>query len=368
MSKWTKRELEEVLEKIRETGFDFVSFTRPLIPEADQKNVEIFIRKGFPGEMKWFAERQNIRIGWENLGFSVGSVFVFGSVYCPTEEDRNKMGEWQNLVSKYAWGMDYHSVLRERSKGILEWLRSRFPESKFRQSSDSLPIAEKVLGREAKLGWIGKNTLLIHPEFGSYFFIGIFLSDRKLGEEIPSDPTEIPGAEKWGIFGDTNRCGTCRACMDACPTGAIFEEYKMDPRLCLSYQTIESKSEHLPQEFDFGTHVYGCDICQDVCPWNRVKAKKKGVVRAFSEFSPIPVFQETVPGDWIGMEGQNPTGNRRLVQNQIEKSVSQSDRESKESGPPAEEEFVRYFQSSAIGRIGAGRWIRNLRRVFSQFE
>ena len=166
-------------------------------------------------------------------------------------------------VARYARGIDYHRVMWDRLDELLRWVRSeRGDDVKGRAYVDTGPILERDLARKAGLGWFGKNTMLIHPERGSFFFIGaLFL-------EIPLAP-DAPFAQE--------HCGTCTRCLDACPTQAFVQPGVLDARQCISYLTIESRSPIPPALHEaIGEHIYGCDICQDVCPWNVKFARPEG--------------------------------------------------------------------------------------------
>ncbi len=166
-------------------------------------------------------------------------------------------------VARYARGTDYHRVMWDRLESLLEWVRSERGEHvRGRAYVDTGPILERDLARQAGLGWFGKNTMLIHPERGSFFFIGALFLDFALVPDAPFD---------------AEHCGTCTRCLDACPTQAFVQPGVMDARRCISYLTIESRTA-IPEEFHaaIGTHLYGCDICQDVCPWNVKFAREAG--------------------------------------------------------------------------------------------
>lgn len=166
-------------------------------------------------------------------------------------------------VARYARGTDYHRVMWDRLDALLAWVRTeRGDHVRGRAFVDTGPILERDLARKAGLGWFGKNTMLIHPERGSFFFIGALFLDLPLVADAPFA---------------TEHCGTCTRCLDACPTQAFVQPGVMDARRCISYLTIESRSA-IPPEFHeaIGEHIYGCDICQDVCPWNVKFARRDG--------------------------------------------------------------------------------------------
>ncbi|MDD2323160.1 MAG: tRNA epoxyqueuosine(34) reductase QueG [Bacteroidia bacterium] len=157
-------------------------------------------------------------------------------------------------VARYARGRDYHPVIREKLNILGKWINATFGTVNFRVFTDSAPVLEKVWAQESGLGWIGKNTCLIHPKMGSWFFIGEIFCDLELAVDLPME----------------NRCGTCTRCLDACPTGALVAPGKLDARKCIAYLTIEHKGAIAPgMETQFNGSIFGCDICQQVCPWNR---------------------------------------------------------------------------------------------------
>jgi epoxyqueuosine reductase len=201
--------------------------------------------------------------------------------------------EPRGWISRYAWGSDYHAVLRDRLEGLIEFLRERFSEPfEARAYVDTGPIQERVFAKYAGLGWLGKNTLLLNHLLGSFFFLGVILTTLEL--EPTLGPNELPPPDL---------CGSCRRCLDACPTQAFVEPYVMDARKCISYLTIELRGS-IPEELrePMGNHVFGCDICQDVCPWNR-----RAPVVATEEFQPrvFPPQEENRTGSSFPLEDES---------------------------------------------------------------
>jgi epoxyqueuosine reductase len=191
--------------------------------------------------------------------------------------------EARGWISRYAWGRDYHEVLQAKLQKLASSLSERFAEPhEARIYSDTGPLHERVFAKHAGLGWLGKNTLLLNAKLGSWFFLGVILTTLDIPPTL--GPAEGPPPDL---------CGSCTKCIDACPTGALVEPYVMDARLCISYLTIELRGG-IPEEIrePMGRHVFGCDICQDVCPWNR----RAPVTRA-EEFQPrmFPQSMEAKP-------------------------------------------------------------------------
>jgi epoxyqueuosine reductase len=262
--------------QIKEIGFDLFGITNAIIPPKDKNNFIDFVDKGYYGSMKWFPTHQSIRLEFANLGFMPVSAICLGVLYNSINY-KSTLGKFKFKISRYASGKDYHKVLRSMGKKVISYLKSLFPHNNFRQSVDTLPISEKVLSANAGLGWIGKNTNLISTEKGSYFFLSVILTDLHL---LPS---------KIGI----DRCGKCTKCIDACPTNALFEPYKINANLCISHATIEDKEDSIPENISSNLKgwVYGCDICQEVCPWN-IKAEKNNKFSKMKDFEPLDVFNK----------------------------------------------------------------------------
>jgi epoxyqueuosine reductase len=186
-------------------------------------------------------------------------------------------------ISKYAYGEDYHHVIKDKLKELIAFIRLEIGEVNGRGFVDSAPVMDKAWAKKAGLGWIGKNSNLIHPKTGSFFFIADLIIDLEL---------EADGPIK-------DYCGTCTKCIDACPTDAIIEPYVVNGSKCISYLTIELKDELLPKEFigKMDNWMFGCDICQDVCPWNRFS-----VLHNEERFEPHPDLLDLKKQDWMDLQ------------------------------------------------------------------
>ena len=231
----------------------------PAGPPRRQDLVRRWLDQGLAGAMQqWFERQQPLRGDPAVLLPGVRSVIMLATDHATTggnTADAGGAGEGRGRVARYAWGDDYHDLLRSRINMLGAWLEARVPGCRTRGVVDSAPLAEREFAWLAGLGWFGKNTMLIDPRAGSFFFLTALLTDL----ELPADaPLEV------------DHCGTCTACLDACPTGAFVEPRVLDANRCISALTIE---EHGPiaAELRPGVQdwVFGCDICQEVCPWNR---------------------------------------------------------------------------------------------------
>jgi epoxyqueuosine reductase len=235
-------------------GFDAVGFAPArLAPEARAHLAE-FLARGYHGDMGWLAARAQERAAPEALWPEVRSVVVLGLNYAPEENPLAALARRERgAVSVYARGRDYHDVVKARLKALARWIDGRWPGA-LKVFVDTAPVMEKPLAQKAGLGWQGKHTNLVSRRFGSWLFLG----EIYLALELPADAAE------------TDHCGACRRCLDACPTAAFPAPYRLDARRCISYLTIEHKgtidAELRPL---IGNRIYGCDDCLAVCPWNK---------------------------------------------------------------------------------------------------
>ncbi len=252
-----------ITEKARELGFDLCGVVRAEAFEELQRLPE-WLSRGYAGEMNYLHDARRADPG--RVVTDARSLIVVALNYRtnqgystevpPTRPDEAPRG-W---ISRYAWGDDYHDVLREKLEVLSAAMRSEFRERfDARAYVDTGPIVERVAAHHAGLGWLAKNTMLINEKLGSWLFLGVIITTLEL-EPTAGSASELPA----------DMCGQCRLCIDACPTGAIVEPYLLDARLCISYLSIELRGA-IPEELRpaMGRMVFGCDICQDVCPWNR---------------------------------------------------------------------------------------------------
>jgi epoxyqueuosine reductase len=244
-------------------GFDLCGVVRAAkFPELEQ--TDEWLARGYAGEMRYLSDPRRSDPGSAMPG--IQSVIACAlnynaeqpkSIDRATESDADEPRGW---ISRYAWGRDYHEVLRRKLDALVLALREQFAEPfAARVYADTGPVQERIFAKYAGLGWLGKNTLLLNQTLGSWFFLGVVLTTLDLAPTLGA--AELPPRDL---------CGSCRRCIEACPTDALVEPYVMDARRCISYLTIELRGS-VPEELrePVGRHVFGCDICQDVCPWNR---------------------------------------------------------------------------------------------------
>jgi epoxyqueuosine reductase len=264
-----------IVNQAKSVGFDLCGVVRAeKFPEL-ARTAE-WLARGYAGEMNYLADPR--RADPQSAMPGVRSIIVCLLNYntaqpLSTDLRANRDdGEPRGWISRYAWGDDYHKVLLARLNRLVDLLPQQFhPPFEARPYVDTGPVHERVFAKHAGLGWLGKNTLLLNASLGSYFFLGVILTTLVLEPSLASD--ELPPADL---------CGNCRQCLDACPTQAFTEPYVLDARKCISYLTIELR-DSVPESLrePIGNHVFGCDICQDVCPWNR-----RAPITALQEFQP----------------------------------------------------------------------------------
>ncbi len=224
----------------------------PAVSPAGIAQFRDWLAAGYAGEMRFLGDRAAAYEHPRHVLEGVRSLLVLAMNYRTVPPAPAQPGTGQ--VSRYAWGIDYHDVIHDRLDELATYLRTLAPDAHVRGIVDTAPLLEREVAQLAGLGWIGKNTLLLNRQHGSWFFLAVLLTDLELAYDAPHA---------------ADHCGTCTACLDACPTQAFVAPYVLDSRRCISYLTIELRSQ-IPRELRSGLQdwVFGCDVCQDVCPWN----------------------------------------------------------------------------------------------------
>ena len=265
-----------------EMGFNFCGISKAEFLEAEAPRLEEWLQRGYAGTMHYLKENFDKRLNPTLLVPGAKSVVSLVYNYYPKTNFSNNSNELKNSsnlkIAKYAYGEDYHFVVKDKLKIFLEKIQQEIGEVNGRAFVDSAPVHERAWAQKSGLGWIGKNSLLLNRTNGSFFFLAELIIDLELDYDGPIK----------------DYCGTCTACMDACPTDAIPEPYVVDGSKCISYFTIELKEE-IPaeQKGKFENWIFGCDICQDVCPWNRF-SKPHNEPR----FDPHPDLEKMKKQDW----------------------------------------------------------------------
>lgn len=249
--------------------------------EEEQEHLENWLGKGMHGKMSYMSRNLGKRLDPRKLFEGAKSIVIVLQNYYPQETQNHQDAP---VLSKYAYGTDYHFVMKDKLRELHEYIKEIAGPCNARPFTDSAPILERAWARKAGLGWIGKNSNLISVNHGSFFFIGELILDVELPYDIPR------------IVSD--HCGTCTRCIDACPTKAIVDNRVVDASKCISYQTIELKDD-LDENLKgmFRDRVFGCDICQDVCPWN-LKSKP----HEEEGFEPHPDLLNLTRNDWLSMD------------------------------------------------------------------
>jgi epoxyqueuosine reductase len=288
----------------RRLGFDFCGISRAEFLEEEASRLEQWLLEGRHGKMAYMERNFDKRLDPRKLVEGAKSVISLLLNYFPGNQQEDPSAP---KISKYAYGKDYHYVIKEKLKELLQFINDNIGKVNGRVFVDSAPVMDKVWARRGGLGWIGKNTNLLNKSSGSFYFIAELITDLELEYDTPVE----------------DQCGTCTRCLDACPTGALFEPYRLDASKCISYFTIELKDE-IPVEVKgkFENWAFGCDICQDVCPWNRFSKPHREPL-----FEPVPGLLQKTKNEWYEM---------------------------------TEEVFESLFKDSALQRTGYKGLLRNL--------
>lgn len=261
-------------------GFDFVGFAKAEPLDEQARKLEAWLNLGHHGKMQYMANHFDLRTDPTKLVPGAKSVIVLMHNYFPKEKQNDPAAP---KLARYAYGEDYHHVLKSKLKSLLDFIHEAIGDVDGRCFVDSAPVMEREWAKRAGLGWTGKNTLLIQPGAGSYFFLAEIILDL----ELMSSENPI-----------RDHCGTCRRCIEACPTDAISTDgYLLDASKCISYLTIELREE-IPSQFHgkMENWAFGCDICQEVCPWNRFSKPHQEPA-----FEPHPDLMDMTRSEWVEM-------------------------------------------------------------------
>lgn len=341
----------------RECAIDLAGVT-PAVPISEAGFYDDWISRGLAASMTYLQDhRARLRHDPRTLLESAQTVLCCGVLYNAPEPElldagRDASDPRRAWISRYAWGDDYHDILRRR----LEQLAARLPPCEYRIAVDTAPLLERAYARRAGLGWIGKNTCLIHQAQGSWFFLGEILIS------LPCDRYDEPPPD---------RCGSCTRCIDACPTAAIVPvagggvagpAWELDSRLCISFHTIESRAATPePLRTAHGRHVFGCDICQDVCPWNhRAPQTIEAGFQARTYAPPLAELASLTEAEFRALFRRSPvwrakySGFLRNVAMAMGNAADPSFRAPLERLAANEDVVVRETAEWALGRIAAG--------------
>jgi epoxyqueuosine reductase len=260
-------------------GFDYCGIARAMPLDDDARRLEQWLNKGLHGSMQYMENYFDLRVDPTRLVPGARSVIALLQNYFPSEQQQAGVPR----IAKYAFGKDYHEVIREKLNQLLQKARLAVGDINGRGFVDSAPVLERTWAERSGLGWVGKNGNLIHKQAGSFYFIATLITDLEL---VYDDPFA------------KDFCGTCTRCIDACPTGAIQPGKVVDGSRCISYFTIELKDELIPDTMkgQFDNWAFGCDTCQDVCPWNRFSRPTTETA-----FTPIPEILNLSTAEWEAM-------------------------------------------------------------------
>ena len=291
--------------KALELGFSSCGISQARFLKEEEQKFEKWLSNGYQGNMLYLERNIDKRLDPRILVPGSKSVISLTYNYYPPKKLSNKNNF---IISKYAYGRDYHKVLKKKLRQLFYYMKENIGSIEGRVFVDSAPVHERAWAKLSGLGWIGKNSLLINKNIGSYFFISEIICDLELEYDSPV----------------SNRCGNCTKCIDACPTNAITQAQVIDANKCISYLTIENKNT-IPEELknEMNQSIFGCDICQDICPWNKFSTPHKE-----KEFLPNKKLKKLRKKDWIEL---------------------------------TEETFNRIFEGSAIKRAKYNGLKRNIR-------
>lgn len=299
---------QRIKDKAHCLGFDKIGIAAAGPDSESENRLTEWLSAGYFGTMHWMEKRALERANIHNY-FPEAKTVISVALNYYTDSSGHPAGDLK--ISNYALGDDYHDLMKKKLYGLLGFIQENVGEVQARVCVDTSPVMDKVWAQKAGLGWIGKHTNVITREKGSWLFLGELILDYFLQPDLPFDQ---------------DLCGSCTACINACPTDALVEPYILDARRCISYLTIENRADELPEELsrDFQGWIYGCDICQKVCPWN----VKFGQPSDEAAFRLRPEIEEMSLHNWRELE---------------------------------EESFRRIFKGSAVRRTGFSRFQRNIK-------
>lgn len=265
---------EIIIELAKKENFDLVGFAKAEDLEAEYQRYLEWINKNYGAGMNYMKKNIELRKNPKLLFPECLSVITLGANYFNSNiayPDNDNFGK----ISRYAIGIDYHYILWNKCEKLCSYIKSIYPDFSYKYYVDTGPIMEKVWGQKSGIGWIGKNTLLINPKIGSWFFIAIILTNAEFEYSTP-----MP-----------DHCGTCKRCVEACPTGALSDNRYLNSNKCVSYYTIEYKESNFPDDLNlnFDNWLFGCDICQEVCPFN-AKFQTNSTIKEFFNDNLRPAY------------------------------------------------------------------------------
>lgn len=318
-----------IIEKAKALGFVSAAFSKADLLQEESARLKEWLSNGYAADMNWidkgFDKRKDVKLILESAKSVISLAYNY---YTPFEHDESKP-----KISRYAWGKDYHKVLKKKLKELSEYIHSingiaspAFGGLAIKHYVDDGPVMDKAWAVRAGIGWMGKHTNVISPDFGSW----LFLSDIITNIEFENYDSPI-----------TDMCGACTLCISACPTGAIVDEYKLDANLCISYHTIENRGE-IPESINLEGWLFGCDVCQDVCPYNSPKYNHDCRDANFYPKEELysPPFEQ---------RGEERSGGGFKTKAELEQIT--------------EEEFSKIFTDSPIKRTKFKGWKRNLNSI-----
>lgn len=303
---------EQIRQKARSVGFDLCGIARARALSEAEPVLRKWCSSGMNDTMEYLNSEIEKRIDPRTYFPAAKSIIVTGLNYYSEEGQK---GEGVPLISRYAYGKDYHEVIKAKLGLLLEYIKILNPLAEGKVVVDTAPLLEKRWATEAGLGWQGRHSIVINRNIGSYFFVGILIINLRLAYDDP-------------FSGDF--CGDCRRCIDLCPTGAINDDHTIDARRCISNLTIENRAP-VAEEFVslLGGRIYACDKCQEVCPWNKFARQHN-----HPEFDISPELAEMTKDDWTGL---------------------------------TKEKFKKLFSETPVGRVKFGRFKRNLEAILKTY-